>query len=333
MTPPADHRSGAWDIVPDALLVVDRGGTIIDANDEAIQLFGSHQLVGRSVEEFVPDEHAEWHPARRGEYHETPRRRSMGAGVKLSLKRADGTIVPAHIALSPLPGDCVLAAVRDVSETVAAESRLIDATRRRILAEDHERIARDLHDRIIQSLFALGMNLQAGLPSADPTQDERVSDAVDTLDDIIRSIRDVIFDVRRNQPDDDSLLSHVVEIAAGLIPSLGFEPTIEVRGAVDGLNDEVEEHLLAVVRESLANVARHAQAASATVEVIGDEGRVIVRITDDGTGLPSDITRHSGHANMAARARIAGGSFRVATRPSGGTVVEWEAPATPRTDD
>jgi len=333
MTTPSDHRSGAWDLVPDALLVVDRGGTIIDANDEANHLFASRRLIGRPIEDFVPDEHTEWHPARRAEYHEAPRRRSMGAGVKLSLKRADGVIVPAHIALSPLPGDCVLAAVRDVSESVAAESRLVDATRRRILAEDHERIARDLHDRIIQSLFALGMNLQAGLPSTDPAQDQRVSDAVDTLDDIIRSIRDVIFDVRRNQPDDDSVLSHVVEIAARFIPSLGFEPLIEVRGMVDGLSDDVEEHLLAVVRESLANVARHAEATTASVEVIGDQGRVIARVSDDGKGLPEDVTRQSGHANMAARARIAGGSFRVATRPSGGTVVEWEAPAVLNADD
>lgn len=326
MSIPADHRSGAWDLVPDALIVVDPAGTIVDANDEACELFGSRQLIGRAVDTLVPDEHAPHHAARRENYHDSPRRRSMGAGTRLSLKRVDGTIVPAHIALSPLPGDHVLAAVRDVSEMVAAEHRLVDATRRRILAEDHERIARDLHDRIIQSLFALGMNLQAGLPSTDPTSDERISDAVDTLDEVIRAIRDVIFDVRRAQPTDDSLRGRIIDVAAGFISSLGFEPAIELRGSLDDLESEVEEHILAVVRESLANVARHAAASSATVEVVATDDTVSIRISDDGRGLPQTVDRRSGHANLLARARLAGGEFHVATRPEGGTVVEWAAP-------
>lgn len=323
-----DHRQSAWYVAPDALVVVDRAGHIVDANDEASRLLGTDDLIGASVDAFVPDADAAGHADRRDGFHDKPRRRSMGTGNRLGVKRADGTVVPVHIALSPMSGDLVLAAIRDVTDMVETEDRLVDATRRRILAEDHERIARDLHDRIIQQLFALGMNLQAGLPSGDEAGDERLGRAVDTLDDIIRAIRDVIFDMRRTQPDDDSLRSRVISVAAGFISSLGFEPSIELRGSLDDLPPDVEAHLLAVVRESLANVARHAGASSATVEVVGADDSVSIRVRDDGRGLPDHLTRQSGHANLQARARLAGGSFHVSTRPEGGTLVEWDAPRT-----
>ena len=321
-----DHRSSAWFVAPDALIVVDRAGTIVDANDEASRLFRTDDLIGTPVDRYVPDDQVDAHADRRDGFHDTPRRRSMGAGNRLSLKRADGTVVPVHIALSPMPDSRVLAAIRDITEVVVVEDRLTEATRRRILAEDHERIARDLHDRIIQQLFALGMNLQAGLPTGDDGNDQRISEAVDTLDDIIRAIRDVIFDVRRTQPDDDSFRSRIIGVSAGFISSLGFEPSIELRGSLEELPPALEDHLLAVVREGLANVARHAAASSATVEVIAGDDAISVRVTDNGRGLPDTLDRHSGHANLLARARLAGGSFSVASRPEGGTLLEWDAP-------
>lgn len=321
-----DHRDRAWFVAPDALIVVDRSGTILDANDEANRLFRADELIGTSVDEFVPDDQAAAHPERRGNFHDAPRRRSMGAGNRLSLKRADGTVVPVHIALSPMPDARVLAAIRDLTDVVMVESQLAEATRRRILVEDHERIARDLHDRIIQQLFALGMDLQAALPTTDETNDQRISEAVDTLDDIIRAIREVIFDVRRAQPDEDSLRSRIIGISAGFIASLGFEPSIELRGSLEDLSPPLDEHILAVVREGLANVARHAAASSATVEVIAGADRVSVRVTDNGRGLPTTLDRHSGHANLLTRARLAGGSFRMANRPDGGALLEWDAP-------
>ena len=321
-----DHRSSAWFVSPDALIVVDRAGTIVDANDEASRLFRTDDLIGTSVDHYVPDDQSAAHPNRRDSFHDAPRRRSMGAVNRLSLKRADGTVVPVHIALSPMPDSRVLAVIRDINDIVVVEERLTEALRRRILVEDHERIARDLHDRIIQQLFALGMNLQAALPTANENNDQRVSEAVDTLDDIIRAIRDVIFDVRRAQPDDDSLRSRIIGVSAGFISSLGFEPSIELRGSLEALPTRLEDHLLAVVREGLANVARHANASSATVELLAGDDTVSVRVTDNGRGLPETLDRNSGHANLLARARLAGGSFRVKSRTDGGTLLEWHAP-------
>ncbi len=320
-----DHRADTWNLAPDALLLVDPEGTIVDVNDQARDLFAFPDLVGRQVDTLVPDEVRD-HAGLRHGFTANPARRAMGSGARLRAKRGDGTVFPVHIALSPLPQGHTLAAVRDQTDVLAVEQRMIDATRRRILAEEHERIARDLHDRIIQSLFALGMDLEAGTGDAATDQRERISRAVDTLDDVIRAIREVIFDVRRARPDDASVRGQIVAIATGLIPSLGFEPALEFTGHLDDLDPNLAGHLVAVVRESLTNVARHADASTATVSVAGSGGEVRVRVTDDGRGMPSEPTRRSGHGNLADRARLASGSFRVDTRPEGGTVVEWRAP-------
>jgi PAS domain S-box-containing protein len=320
-----DHRADTWNLAPDALVLVGPDGVILDANDQAIELFVLPDLIGRSVDSLVPDEVTD-HTALRNGYVDAPERRAMGAGARLQAKRGDGSVLPVHIALSPLGGGLTLAAVRDQREVEHVEQRMIDATRRRILAEEHERIARDLHDRIIQSLFALGMDLEAGLAIPETDQSDRISRAVDTLDDVIRAIRDVIFDVRRNRPDHESVRGQVVALATDLIPSLGFEPALKFNGELDQLDPTLADHVVAVVRESLANVARHADASAATVTLNGGASEVKIRIIDDGVGMPDQPDRRSGHGNLADRARIAQGSFRVGTRPEGGTIVEWTAP-------
>ena len=323
---PTGHRVDTWDLAPDALLLVDRGGIIVDANHEALRFFRDPDLVGRSVDEFVPPSVAD-HAALRSSYGETPARRAMGAGARLVVRRDDGTEVPVHIALSPLGDELTMAAVRDLADVTRAEQGMVEATRRRILAEEHERLARDLHDRIIQSLFALGMDLEASLTLSGPDQTERISKAVDTLDDVIRAIRDVIFDVRRNRADDESLRGQVVALAAGLIPSLGFEPALEFSGDLEQLDPALTDHVLAVVRESLTNVARHAAATTTTVSLVASDAEILVRVVDDGRGLPETLDRRSGHGNLDDRARLARGEFRVGVRPDGGgTVVEWRAP-------
>ncbi|MEO0493162.1 MAG: histidine kinase [Actinomycetota bacterium] len=322
----AEHRDDTWELVPDALLTVDGDGIIVDANPQALRLLDDPDMIGKSVETYVPANVRGTHAQRRDTFRTDPSQRAMGAGARLQFERPDGEQVPAHIALTPLAGDHVLVAIRDMSETARFERDLIEATRRRILAEDHERIARDLHDTIIQSLFALGMNLQAGLPTGDERQDERISSAVDSLDDVIRSIRDVIFDVRRSRVDVTSVQSRVVEVVASMIPSLGFEPVITVRGDLSDLSEDLIDHVLAVARESLSNVARHANATATAVDVIGTDDSVLIRVIDDGEGLPDHLDRHSGHANLADRAEMVHGRFDIHLGQQGGTVVEWEAP-------
>jgi two-component system sensor histidine kinase DevS len=318
---------GIWESVPDAMLLVEATGTIRLANLEAERMFGyAEGMVGLMVDVLMPERFATGHKALREGFHEKPQRRTMGAGLRLEAQRADGSVFPVQISLSPLGTDLVIAAVRDVTDLVTSEERQIDSARRRILAEDHERIAKDMHDTVIQELFALGMSLQAaGATIADPEQAARVEAGVNTLDDVIRSIRALIFDIR-NEKQADDLRVRVVEIATSLIPSLGFEPSVAFHGPVDRIPAELHEHVLAVARESLTNVARHAEASAAAVEVTVRDGEVTVLVSDDGIGMPEQPSRQSGHTNLAERARLTRGSFWVAAHPDGGTTVEWRTP-------
>ncbi len=323
-----------WRAAPDGMLLVDSDGIIRAANAEADRLFSREpgELVGSGVEKLIPGELADAHEEVRRDFNDSPRRRAMGAGRRLVALRGDGSSFPVHVALSPL-GDSglTIAAARDMSDQLAFEDRLIESTRRRLLAEDHERIARDLHDTVIQELFALGMTLQATLGRI--TDDEvarRIDGSVVTLDKVIRSIRGLIFDIgdTRHQAA-SSLRAKLVEIAASLTPSLGFEPTVSFRGPIDtAIPEAIHDHLAAVVREGLANVARHADATAASVSVAIADHQVTVRVSDDGGGIPSSFGRRSGLANLLDRAVSVGGICEVTGDTEGGTLLRWAAPLT-----
>lgn len=322
---------GVWESVPDAMVLVDAAGQIRLANLQAELLFGYGEGLNElTVEALLPEAVAGHHRELRADFHAAPRRRSMGSGQRLQARHADGSLFPVQISLSPLDDELVIAAIRDVTDAVAAEERQIESARRRILAEDHERIAKDMHDNVIQELFALGMSLQASVGGiGDPEQAERVEAGVEKLDDVIRSIRRLIFGLRADSRDRDDLRSKVVGIATNLIPSLGFEPSVAFVGPVDQVPDALQDHILAVARESLTNVARHADAAAASIEVNATDGHVTVVVSDDGVGIPAVPTRQSGHTNMADRARMAHGRFSVERHPDGGTTVTWRSPLTP----
>jgi PAS domain S-box-containing protein len=143
------HLSDFVALAPDAMLVVDRGGTILTANGQAESLFGG-ALVGRCVEDLVPDTVRDTHAAHRHEFEQAPSTRPMGAGSELAAQRLDGTVFPTEISLSPVPnGDgLVLAAVRDLTD--------------RKLAQARERQAFEINDGIVQSLVVAQHRLERG---------------------------------------------------------------------------------------------------------------------------------------------------------------------------
>jgi len=198
------------------------------------------------------------------------------------------------------------------------------------LVGDRERIARDLHDHVIQRLFAAGMGLQGSLALvAEPRARQKVSEAVVLLDATIREIRNTIFGIARPDGHHPLLRSQVVELAQEARSALGFEPWVGFEGAIDaGVPDRVGPHVLACVREALSNVARHAGARTVRVELVMAEGTLVVAVTDDGVGFrPS--ARSSGLANLDERARLLGGSLEVSTHPGGGTRLQWSVPIGP----
>ena len=191
--------------------------------------------------------------------------------------------------------------------------------------EDRERIARDLHDVVIQRLFATGMQLQGVAPQAlRPEAVKRINAAVDDLDATIRDIRRSIFELRA--PAGPSLRTELRAAVDGAADALGFRPTLDVSGPVDSaVPDDIVPELLAVLREALSNAARHAEAVSVRVSVRAADGQVILRVEDDGVGFDPELAR-GGVVNMGERAHDLGGTFDVGPGPAGGTVLIWRVP-------
>ena len=192
--------------------------------------------------------------------------------------------------------------------------------------EDRERIARDLHDVVIQRLFATGMQLQGAVPhAARPEAVRRINAAVDDLDATIRDIRRSIFELRA--PVGASLRTELREAVDGAAEALGFRPTLETSGPVDSaIPDDIVPELLAVLREALANIARHAKAGSARVSVRAADGEVVLQVEDDGIGIDPALAR-GGIVNMGERARDLGGAFEAGPGPGGtGSILTWRVP-------
>ncbi len=193
------------------------------------------------------------------------------------------------------------------------------------VVSDRERIARDLHDVVIQRLFATGLHLQ-GLRArvASPDVATRIDQAVDELDLTIRDIRSTIFGLRSRPA--DSLRAEIRDLVAEYAPALGFTPAVRTRGPIDTtVPAELRDHLLAVLREAVSNVARHANAGQAEVEVTLDGDRLRLSVLDDGRGLPATTTE-SGLRNVRRRARELGGTCELAALDPRGTSFVWTVP-------
>jgi signal transduction histidine kinase len=193
--------------------------------------------------------------------------------------------------------------------------------------EDRDRIARDLHDLVIQRLYATGMSLQGTVSLiAAPAAADRVTRAVDALDETIHEIRSSIYALQaRPQLSVAGLRARVLAVADEMTPMLGFEPTLQLTGRLDDqVPDDVAEHVLTVLREALSNVARHANAGQVDVQVRAARDLTLV-IADDGRGM-GDTTRRSGLANLEDRAGQVGGTMQLESAADKGTTLTWRAP-------
>jgi signal transduction histidine kinase len=193
--------------------------------------------------------------------------------------------------------------------------------------EDRDRIARDLHDLVIQRLYATGMSLQgsAGLIAA-PEVARRVSEAVDALDETIKDIRTSIFELQaRPAASRSGLRSRIIEVAEQMTGMLGFAPSVRLDGPLDSrVPPDAAEHLLGALREALSNAARHAAASAVEVQVRAADV-LSLSVTDNGAGIKPGGQR-SGLVNLERRAVECGGSLLVHSAPGGGTRLEWRVP-------
>jgi signal transduction histidine kinase len=195
-----------------------------------------------------------------------------------------------------------------------------------LLLEDRARIARDLHDHVIQQLFAAGLMVQATAAHLEGERDvATLSDVVTSLDEAIKQIRISIFQL---QPAASTgIRSAVLDVVGEVRPALGFDPRLDLDGPLDSLStDDLVRDVTAVVREALTNVAKHARATAVQLSVHATTAQLTVTISDNGRGI-GNPERSSGLENLRCRADERHGSMTVAERPDpGGTTLVWTVP-------
>lgn len=214
--------------------------------------------------------------------------------------------------------------------TAIEKARLHRRLRALDLVDDRERIARDLHDTVIQRLFATGLSLEgtSRLAASLPEVEQRIHQAVDDLDQVVRQIRSTIFELHATASATGGVRRRLLRVADDLAGALGFSPSFRFDGPVDTrVDDDLAEDLAAVVGEALANVARHAGAHRAEV-IVGVGDRLVATVDDDGTGPGPARADGQGLANLAARAEARGGEVSLEARTEGGTRLRWSVPLT-----
>jgi signal transduction histidine kinase len=212
-------------------------------------------------------------------------------------------------------------------------ARLHEQVQRLAIVDERQRIGKDLHDGIIQSLYAVSLSLEdvPDLMAAEPGEaSARVDRAIEALNASIRDIRNFIFGLRPELVEQGGLVAGL----ATLTNEFRLNTLIDAEFEPDGLpaaepDPEVRAELLQIAREALSNVARHARASSVEIRLCGDAGGLELSVRDNGRGFDPSAQLPDGHlglANMAARAGDLGGRLEVRTKPGGGTDIIVRVP-------
>ena len=305
----------------DGIFSMSDRGVITSWNPGAETIFGFSRTdaVGHHVGLFFPDD-----PVLEELLDAALRARFAVAETR--WPRSDGTKIDVAISVSTLAvgnetGFSVV--VRDISELASVRSE----RDRLLISADRERIARDLHDLVIQRLFGAGLRLQGvlGLIDNQPAV-ARVTSTIDDLDATIKEIREAIFALE--PAPGTGLRARVLEAVADVTEALGFKPTVSFRGRPDReVALPVQLEATAVLREALSNSARHAHSSRVEVHVTVDD-ELGVLVVDNGVGVGKP-RRMSGIANARARAELLGGHLDVLPAEGGGTRFDWRVPIAP----
>ncbi|GAT08129.1 GAF domain-containing sensor histidine kinase [Mycolicibacterium novocastrense] len=259
-----------------------------------------------------------------------PNRPATGPALVLPLRTSD-SVAGVLVAARP-PGSSPFSADElDMMSAFADQAALawqLATTQRRMreldVLSDRDRIARDLHDHVIQRLFAVGLALQGTIPrSHKPEVRQRLSECVDDLQNVIQEIRTAIFDLHGADAGITRLRQRIDEAVAQFADS-GVRTTVQFSGPLSVVDANLADHAEAVVREAVSNVVRHAKASILTVNVVvGDD--LCIEVVDDGCGVAGSITG-SGLTNLKRRAEEVWGKFAIEAAPTGGTRLRWRAP-------
>jgi PAS domain S-box-containing protein len=237
----------------------------------------------------------------------------------LGRRRGEANYQPIDVAFAEVFAGAAATAIVMGSTRMELESL-------KIVAED-ERIARDLHDTVIQELFALGMSLQATGSSIDGPVGERIAAAVDGLDDVIRQIRNTIFRLPGQSRDSRGLREEMLMLGDKYLEEIGVLPRIVFDGPVESVVSEtVTEDLLHVFEEGLSNIARHAHASRIDAVVALEGEWMTFSLMDDGIGITDGLSAGNGVRNMTTRAEHHGGTCTITSREPKGSILSWRVP-------
>jgi PAS domain S-box-containing protein len=321
---------------PDAMMSVDPSPRhrVQTWNPGARRMFGrdERQVVGEPVETLLPDAALD---AFRAAVEEI-RARGHAEPHQSRWLRTDGSEVDVAVTVSAMRDvDGMLigfsTVARDITQQLATQAELATARADREVQGDRDRIARDMHDLVIQRLFAGALTLQStlGRISDRPHAAERVQRVVNDLDDTIKVIRSTIYALREQRRDrrGSGLRPRLVAATDRAAEILGFTPALRMTGLLDtDVPAEHAEHLLAVLGEALSNAARHAHATAVDVSVEATATDLRLRVADNGRGIDPTVTRRSGLSNLRGRAEELGGTFTLTPNRPAGTVLDWSVP-------
>ncbi len=253
-----------------------------------------------------------------------------GPALVLPLRATD-TVAGVLIALRPAGVLAFNAGELDTMAAFVDQAALawqLATTQRRLreldVISDRDRIARDLHDHVIQRLFAVGLALQGTIPRARSAEvQQRLSESVDDLQQVIQEIRTAIFDLHGGQSGITRLRQRLDEaIAQFATPKI--RTTVQYSGPLSVIDAALADHAEAVVREAVSNAVRHADATSLAITVAAND-ELVIEVVDNGRGITDSITG-SGLTNLGRRAADAGGSLTIGPADGGGTRLRWAAP-------
>ncbi|MBV8928176.1 MAG: GAF domain-containing sensor histidine kinase [Mycobacteriaceae bacterium] len=315
---PADDEMPSSEVTE--LLVAETSGAMADAADQpTIAVDGT--LVGKAFIDRVP---------RRLDDLDVPLIGTSGPALVLPL-RTTSTVAGVLVAVGRADGHpfgedqlTMMAAFADQ----AAVAWQLATTQRRVreldVLADRDRIARDLHDHVIQRLFAVGLALQGTIPrSVRPEVQQRISACVDDLQGVIQEIRTAIFDLH-GAPSGMTRLRQRLDEAIAQFSSPDLSTTVQFVGPLSVIGADLADHTEAVVREAVSNAVRHANAKALTI-IVRVEDELSIEVIDNGQGMPAEITA-SGLGNLRRRAEEASGAFTIESPATGGTVLRWSAP-------
>jgi PAS domain S-box-containing protein len=324
------------DSAPDGILVADAGGRIRLVNQQVEDLFGytAEELIGQSVELLMPQRYREKHTSHRDDYASHPVARPMGPGLELIGRRKNGTEFPVEISLSPMEtaaGQVVTTVIRDVSERRRLQEES-NALRVELETErERHRIGMDLHDGIMQSIYAVALRLELilDITEENPEVKRQVERAIEELHDVSRDIRSYVFDLRPRQFA-GNFSNALMELADEFQQNSQIETQVEISPGLPTIPTSQAVSLYLVVHEALSNVRKHARASRVSISLRRVDPYIQLSIADDGTGFDPGgevPERHRGLRNMKARARAADAVMSIESQPGGGTSVNLRIPA------